>query len=144
MDAIDAGNYLESLGISTEVIATEGFATNRIAFSNSVLDRRELTVRLALYNQDHEPITEEDVRESLENNGEGLEEYVDWYYQGQGCDEVEEYWIKLEELAMDYKGINPSFETISVHSMSLEQLQELIKKEADPSYEINDAVMEGE
>ena len=143
IDAIDAGNYVKALGISTGVVATEGFITNRVAFTNAVPDRRELTVRLALYNQSHEPITEQAVWDSLEQGGEGLESYLTWYYQGQGCDEVEEYWSRLDNISKEYLIKNPLTTTQSVRDFSIEQLQELIKKEADPSYQINDTVMEG-
>ncbi len=142
ISAIDAGNYITALGISTGIVATDGFATNRIAFVNSVIDSRELLVRLAVYNKSHDSITEADVKRWLENNDPKLDEYVDWYYKGRGCDDIEEYWLELGAIAMKYQSENISFKGRDVREFSSTQLQELIKKEADPSYVIDDMIME--
>ena len=137
---------------------TEGELREYRYMNYDAIDERELYVRLALYNQERAgeaELTLEDVKEYLsqEYNDDGslrihsgyenIRDYEYWYFQEYGCDKVEEYWIELEGLAMDYKGEHPQFEGRSVRMLSIEQLQELIKKEADPSYQIDDAVMEG-
>ena len=122
-------------------IATEGFATNKIAFVSSVVNEKDLMVRLEVYNQSHTDINKGQVLSGLENGGAGLEEYVDWYYKEGGSGEIEEYWGKLAQIKELYQyeqGIKP---LPDVKDLSQNQIEELIKKEADPTYEIDDSIM---
>ncbi len=141
INAIDAGNYINAFGISTGIIATEGFATNKMAFVSSVINEKDLMVRLEVYNQSHTDINKGQVLSGLENGGTGLEEYVDWYYKEGGSGEIEEYWGKLAQIKELYQyeqGIKP---LPDVKDLSQNQIEELIKKEADPTYEIDDSIM---
>lgn len=137
---------------------TEGELREYRYMNYDAIDERELYVRLALYNQERAgeaELTLEDVKEYLsqEYNDDGslrihsgyenIRDYEYWYFQEYGCDKVEEYWSRLDNISKEYLIKNPLTTTQSVRDFSIEQLQELIKKEADPSYQINDTVMEG-
>ncbi len=121
------------------------------------IDEPELYVRLTVYNKEHsgeEQLSIEEVKEYLSNeynedgtlriyNGyEKIRDYENWYFEGRGCDDIEEYWMELGTIAMKYQSENIYFKGKDVREFSSIQLQELIKKEADPSYVIDDTVME--
>ena len=77
----------------------------------------------------------------INDKSDGLEEYVDWYYKEGGSGEIEEYWGKLAQIKELYQyeqGIKP---LPDVKDLSQNQIEELIKKEADPTYEIDDSIM---
>ena len=122
IDVIAAGNYID-------------------AFVSSVMNEKDLMVRLEVYNQSHADINKGQVLSGLENGGAGLEEYVDWYYKEGGSGEIEEYWKDLQKIAIEYGRIYPDFTSDSVQDLSQKQIEELMKKEADPTYKIDNSVM---
>jgi len=70
-------------------------------------------------------------------------EYVNWYYTKDGETAITEYWGDLEDIIIEYKGQNPELELCNAKEMNISQLQELINKKNNPSYEINMDVMRG-
>jgi len=68
-------------------------------------------------------------------------EYVDWYYTKAGETAIEDYWSELEMLLHEYREHNPGHIDKSTRELSILQLQELINKKNDSSYEINMEVM---
>ena len=58
-----------------------------------------------------------------------------------GSEEIEEYWGNLQELLIEHYVAHPNFTQGVVKDLSLNQIKELIKKEAEPTYEIDDSVM---
>ena len=119
----------------------------------------ELYVRLAAYNSwncqqnsGKENLTLADFKDYLssEYNEDGslrislrpekIQDYIDWYYEG-GDGEIEEYWDELQKISLNYYDEYPENIKLTTGSMNLEQLQELINKYNDPSYEINAEIM---
>ncbi|MCM1494311.1 MAG: hypothetical protein NC089_00760 [Bacteroides sp.] len=111
----------------------------------------ELYVRLSAYENwyrqegiERPALTMEDVKNyfsseyhpdgslKVTNRPENIQRYMEWYSED-GAGDIEEYWGELDIIAKPY--------TESVMRMNVEQLQELINKYNDPSYEINAAVM---
>ena len=100
-----------------------------------------------------EDLEVEDVKEYLsqEYNEDGtprvlegwpeIRAYENWYFRGMGSEEIEEYWGNLQELLIEHYVAYPNFTQGVVKDLSLNQIKELIKKEADPTYEIDDSVM---
>ena len=68
---------------------------------------------------------------------------MDWYYEEGGGQDIAEYWGNLEDIIIEYKGQNPELELCNAEQMNISQLQELINKKNNPSYEINMEVMKG-
>ena len=54
---------------------------------------------------------------------------------------IKEYWSELERLLIIFGKENPEITDNDAKSMTIEQLQELIKKKEDQSYEINMEIM---
>ncbi len=124
------------------------------------IDKEELYVRLAAYNErmrseeaNIPELTLADVEEYLsgEYNEDGslriqkgyenIRSYVKWFYKKEGDKDIAAYWMELRKIAMGYYVQNSEI-TIGVpEEMSIAQLQELINKKNDPSYEINMEVM---
>ena len=123
------------------------------------VDEEELYVRLTVYNEwlgENQKGTPEltltDVEEYLSSEykedgtlrvndrPEKIQRYMDWYF-GDGNVEVEEYWNALQSLALDYYCENPEIFKTTTGNMNTEQLQELINKYNDPTYEINSEIM---
>ena len=128
--------------------------------SYDAIDKEELYVRLAAYNErmrlEEENIPEltlADVEEYLsgEYNEDGslriqkgyenIRSYVNWFYKKEGDEDIAEYWNELTRIVMDYKGQNSTLFLDIPQKMNITQLQELINKKNDPSYEINMEVM---
>ena len=134
------------------------------------IDEPELYVYLAAYNEfineqelDEIELTTEDIKEYLFsefNEDESLRiynsvediryenyphiySYVEWYHECDGDEDIEEYWGCLEDIIIEYKGQNPELELCNAKEMSVAQLQELINKKNNPSYEINSEIMKG-
>ncbi len=124
------------------------------------VDKEELYVRLAAYNErmrlngeEEQELTLADVEEYLsseynEDGGlriyegyENIRRYVDWYYEEEGDEDIAEYWNALTDLIIEYKGQNPELVLCDPEEMNLAQLQELINKKNDATYEINMEVM---
>ncbi len=121
------------------------------------IDEPELYVRLTVYNKEHsgeEQLSIEEVEEYLSNeynedgtlriyNGyEKIRDYENWYFEGRGCDDIEEYWSELEYISNAYRLEHSQYSMLSVRELSIDVLQELIKKEADSSYVIDDTIMQ--
>ncbi len=124
------------------------------------VNEEELYVRLAAYNEqmrlngeEEQELTLADVKEYLsgEYNEDGslriyegyekIRRYMEWYFEEEGDEDIAEYWNELTRIAMDYKGQNPDLVLPVPEEMNLAQIQELINKKNDPSYEINMEVM---
>lgn len=133
------------------------------------IDEPELYVNLTVYNEcidlyeeDTPKLTLKDIEDYLssEYNEDGslriydsrrnmryandpeIGAYVDWYLCG-GRYDIAEYWIELDRIEGDYQRQNPEIILPPLRDMSIIQLQELINKRNDPSYEINPEVMKG-
>ena len=119
------------------------------------INEKELYVALEVYNKENEDedLEVEDIKEYLsqEYNEDGtprvlegwpeIRAYEDWYFRGMGCEKIDEYWKELTQIKEQYqyeKGISP---LSNVKDLSQDQIEELIKKEANPTYEIDDSVM---
>ena len=119
------------------------------------INEKELYVALEVYNKENEgeELGGEDVKEYLsqEYNEDGtprvlegwpeIRAYENWYFKGMGSEEIDEYWKELTQIKEQYqyeKGISP---LSNVKDLSQNQIEELIKKEANPTYEIDDSVM---
>lgn len=126
------------------------------------VDEAELYVYLAAYNEDiqsnegeGQELTLEDFKDYLasEYNADGslriqegyenIRAYVDWYWTYGGAEDIEEYWGMLETILGEFREQNPGFIHSNARNMDIAQLQELINKKNDPSYEINSEVMKG-
>ena len=119
------------------------------------INEKELYVALEVYNKENEgeDLEVEDVKEYLsqEYNEDGtprvlegwpeIRAYENWYFRGMGSEEIEEYLGNLQELLIEHYVAHPNFTQGVVKDLSLNQIKELIKKEADPTYEIDDSVM---
>ena len=119
------------------------------------INEKELYVALEVYNKENEgeDLEVEGVKEYLsqEYNEDGtprvlegwpeIRAYENWYFRGMGSEEIEEYWKTLQKIATEYGRIYPNFTSDAVQDLTLNQIEELIKKEADPTYEIDDSVM---
>ncbi len=120
----------------------------------------EMYVSLAAYNEwnrehgvEAEELTLADIEEYLssEHNEDGslriqsgyenIRAYVEWYYQIGGDEVIEEYWSELGDILGNYREEHPKTIYGGVKTLGIEQLQELIRKKEDPSYEINMEVM---
>ena len=119
------------------------------------INEKELYVALEVYNKEKEgeDLEVEDVKEYLsqEYNEDGtsrvlegwpeIRAYENWYFKGMGSEEIEEYWKTLQKIATEYGRIYPNFTSDAVQDLTLNQIKELIKKETDPTYEIDDFAM---
>ena len=119
------------------------------------INEKELYVALEVYNKENEgeELGVEDVKEYLsqEYNEDGtprvlegwpeIRAYENLYFRGMGSEEIEEYWKTLQKIATEYGRIYPNFTSDAVQDLTLNQIEELIKKEADPTYEIDDSIM---
>ena len=76
----------------------------------------------------------------IQSGYENIRAYVDWYYDG-GSKVIREYWSELEDIAIEQRRLHQEFPLVTVKVFGIEQLQELIKKKEDPSYEINMEIM---
>ncbi len=124
------------------------------------VDEEELYVRLAAYNEqmrlngeEEKELTLVDVEEYLSNeyNEDGslriykgyekIRRYMDWYFEEEGDLDIAAYWRKLEDIVLEYQRQNSNIIFENSKEMDLAQLQELINKKNDPTYEINMEVM---
>ncbi len=128
--------------------------------SYEAIDKEELYVRLAAYNErmrseeaNIPELTLADVEEYLssEYNEDGslriqkgyenIRSYVNWFYKKEGDEDIAAYWRKLEDIVLEYQRQNSNIIFENSKEMDLAQLQELINKKNDPTYEINIEVM---
>ena len=72
---------------------------------------------------------------------EHIRAYVDWYFEAEGDEDITEYWGELTKIVYIYICENPSHSIKVPQEMNMSQIEELIKKKNDPSYEINKEVM---
>ena len=124
------------------------------------IEENEMYVSLAAYNEwnrEHGEETEEltlaDIEEYLsseynedgslriQSGYENIRAYVEWYYEIGGDEVIKEYWEELNNIVIRYAQQNPDMDIHSAESMTIRQLQELIRKKEDPSYEINMEIM---
>ena len=82
----------------------------------------------------------EDESLRIQSGYENIRAYVEWYYDG-GGKVIKEYWNELEVIWGEYLEQNKEVVCDSVRNLFIEQLQELIRKKEDPSYEINVEIM---
>ncbi|MBD5512635.1 MAG: hypothetical protein HDR08_15525 [Lachnospiraceae bacterium] len=141
LDSIQLRREIQALGIGASVIRVTGFFENTAYLECPKYDPEELLVRVAAYNSVHEEKTSvEEIKASFTDGGGIVEEYTDWYFDG-GGKVIEEYWRELNDIVIQYAQQNPDMDINNAKSMTIEQLQELIKKKEDSSYEINMEVM---
>jgi len=126
------------------------------------IDEPQLYVCLSAYNEwirlnykEESELTLEDIEKYLssEYNEDGslriqkgyenIRAYVDWYYEEGGGEDIAEYWGDLNEIAIECYRENPDIAGKDIKKLSISQLQELINKKNDSSYEINVEVMKG-
>ncbi len=124
------------------------------------VDEEELYVRLAAYNEqmrlngeEEQELTLADVEEYLssEYNEDGslriyegyekIRRYMEGYFEEEGDEDIAEYWTELEIVNNEYWKQSLKDTYIPLRDLNLEQLQELINKKNDPTYEINMEVM---
>ena len=124
------------------------------------IEENEMYVSLVAYNKwnhehgvEAEELTLADIEEYLsseynedgslriQSGYENIRAYVEWYYQIGGDEVIEEYWNELDDIAIEQRRLYQEFTNANVKRMSIEQLQELIKKKENPSYEINMEIM---
>lgn len=143
INMLDKGKAIDALGIKAGVISISGPNENRAEFVCPKYDPEELLVRVAAYNEANPGanLKPEDLKAAFAGNGEALQDYMDWYYEAEGDEDITEYWNALGRIAMEYKGENPNLDLNIPNEMHASQIEELIKKKKDPSYEINKEVM---
>ena len=124
-----------------------------------IVDEKEMYVRLEVYNSwnkkknnGREVLCLADIEDYLssEYNEDGsfrvtnrsveIQEYIKWFF-GDGNGEIEEYWDELQTIGLNYERKHQGIELATVKKMTIDQLQELINKYNDPSYEINAEIM---
>ena len=141
LDIIQLRREIQALEIGASVISVTGLSENAAYLECPKYDPGELLVRVAAYNSVHEDKTSvEEIKASFADGGGIVEEYTDWYFDG-GGKVIEEYWRELEDILGNYREEHPKTICGSVKTLSIEQLQELIKKKEDQSYEINMEIM---
>ena len=141
LDIIQLRREIQALEIGASVISVTGPAENTAYLACPKYDPEELLVRVAAYNSEHEEKTSvEEIKASFAEGGGIVEEYTDWYFDG-GGKVIKEYWSELERILIIFAKENPEITDNDAKSMTIEQLQELIKKKEDPSYEINMEIM---
>lgn len=118
-----------------------GSEENSVDFICPKYDPEELLVRVEAYNSGNEDqITVEELKESAANGGQALTDYVEWYFEG-GDGEIDKYWRELGSILIKYAKEHPEITDRDEEDLNIAQLQELIKKKNDPSYEINIEIM---
>ena len=143
IDIIEKRQAITALGIQTGVISLTGSDINEAVLICPKYDAEELYVRVEAYNSVHTeaPITVEEVKEAFASEGEALEKYLEWYFEEEGDEDIAAYWRKLEDIILEYQRQNPNIVFENSKEMDLAQIQELINKKNDPTYEINIEVM---
>lgn len=143
MEKIEMRRAVDALGIHTGIMSVTGTGRNSVELICPRYDSEELLVRVSAYNDTHEiPITVEELKKGFESGGQTYTDYMNWYSEG-GDGEIEEFRTELEIIASNYKIEHPEISDKVVSNMTMEQLQELINKYNDPSYEINVEIMGG-
>ena len=141
LDIIQLRREIQALEIRASVISVTGPAENAAYLECLKYDPEEILIRVAAYNSEHEEKTSvEEIKASFAEGGGIVEEYTDWYFDG-GDEVIEEYWNELDDIAIEQRRLYQEFTNANVKRMSIEQLQELIKKKENPSYEINMEIM---
>ena len=148
-------------GLKTDEYTYRGYET---------VDEAKLYVYLAAYNEcietygmNAQKLELEDIKDYLssEYNADGslriyntvediryenyphIYSYVEWYHECDGDEDITEYWTEIDKIIDEYRIQNPEIKMESVFDLSVDQLQELINKKNDSSYEINIEVMKG-
>ncbi|MBD5512598.1 MAG: hypothetical protein HDR08_15320 [Lachnospiraceae bacterium] len=141
LDIIQLRREIQALEIRASVISVTGPAENAAYLECPKYDPEEILIRVAAYNSEHEEKTSvEEIKASFAEGGGIVEEYTDWYFDG-GDEVIEEYWSELDDILGNYREEYPKTIYGGVKTLSIEQLQELIRKKEDFSYEINMEVM---
>lgn len=125
------------------------------------IDEEELYVCLKVYNDEvlargkGEVVTLTDIKEYLESeyNSDGslriysgydhVTDYIVWYVWG-GEKIIRKYWSELNKIVTQLHMEEKSTDIPYGSDMSIQQLQELIKKYEDPSYEIDIDILKGD
>ena len=79
----------------------------------------------------------------IQSGYENIRAYVEWYYTKGGETAITDYWTELTNIVLEYYVQNPGLTLKDPVEMNISQLQELINKKNDSSYEINVEVMKG-
>lgn len=141
IDCIKTRRIIDAMGIHAGVVSVQGPSENSVQLICPKYDPEELLVRVAAYNNTNEQqITVEELKLAVENNGQILDKYLKWYSEG-GDEDISEYWNELETIKTEYSVEKQSTDNVPTRELAVEQLQELIKKYEDPSYEINAEIM---
>lgn len=135
INSIDARRAIVTMGINTGMVTVSGPNRNSLEFACPKYNPEELLIQVEAYNQmNGTSLTVDELKEGFEQNGPIFADYMKWYYEdGNGA--VDEYWEELDKIAKEYPE--------STKKMTIEQLQELINKYNDSTYEINAEIMRG-
>ena len=145
LDIIDTREAIDALGVKAGVISISGPDVNTVEFICPKYDPEELLVRVAAYNESNpgENLKPEDLKVAFANDGEILQNYVDWYYEAEGDEDITEYWDELDVILIEFCEQNPGIIDTNTRNMNSIQLQELIDKKNDPSHVIDIKKMMG-
>lgn len=141
LKALDMGNQMEAMAAhGNSVIVTSGNSCH-FEICNAMYDMRELSIHVGAYNHAHpeDTFAVDELIQSVQSKDKTVyEKYYDWYrYSGKQDKEngIIIYKERIDQIKNQY------FKDKSINNLSLEQIQELIKKAEDPSSEINKMVM---
>ena len=139
-----SGHYAdEAFYVGYDAIRENEMYVGLVAYNEWNREHGEKTEELTLADIEEYLSSEynEDGSLRIQSGYENIRAYVEWYYEVGGDEVIEKYWRELEKIINDYRQQNLGIENDSVRNMTVEQLQELIKKKEDPSYEINMEIM---
>jgi len=138
-DAISAGDFHTFTKISppTENLNQDGII---VSIYTGLAGYHKETDKILTYQQVMDYFSqkyESDGTLRIYNNGRHpeIEAYVNWASNHQ--DVLSEYDYNLYSLYIDYSQANPSFKVVDRKQWSTAIVDELIKKEADPNYQMN-------
>ena len=133
---------------------TNGVYYQEEYFDYSIIDEEKLYIKLMAYNTDkNKELTLNDVKEYLSNqyNEDGtlraeigwdeMYAFEEWHWYGGEKECIPGYEDAIWDAIDDFRSQNDIDEFIKLSELSIEQLEELVKKVADPTYEINPEVM---
>ena len=139
-----SGHYAdEAFYVGYDAIRENEMYVGLVAYNEWNREHGEKTEELTLADIEEYLSSEynEDGSLRIQSGYENIRAYVEWYYEVGGDEVIEKYWRELEKIINDYRQQNLGIENDSVRNMTVEQLQELIKKKEDTSYEINMEIM---
>ena len=130
-------------------------------FDYSSIDEKRLFIYLSAYNANNDnhgdyyknDLTLNDVKEYLsdpynedgtlrvETGWDKMYAFEQWHDYVGKKKHIPEYENEIVEIFYDFRRKNVSDKSIEFSELSIEQLEELVKKEADSTYEINPEVM---